>query len=249
MAASDPRVAAEDGAIPEDVERPGTSTVDSDSPKNATLDATTTYQVKLFVPPSDSDTPLSLFSIQKPVGRDETRYLRKTDPHEMLIFTYGLCLNIGKPLTSAGCGVVFSEETPGQENNFSFGLEAKDRPTKDRADLRAIIAALQHRDWYDEGARRVVIATCSKRVTDNATKGVYYWVRNNWKDYSNVAITNQDFWKLLVAEVSRYRNKGIENSNEAVEVLFWRIDRKLNKAADLAMDAAGEVVVGLIDKK
>ncbi|KAI9050812.1 hypothetical protein LZ554_004931 [Drepanopeziza brunnea f. sp. 'monogermtubi'] len=111
--------------------------------------------------------------------------------------------------------------------------------TSNRAELRAVIAALQFRDWDTDcngGWRSVVIATDSEYVAVNATDRIRHWETSGWETYNRrlsclVAIKNQDLWKLLLVEIRRLQSKG-------VNVSFWRIPREWNEMADKCAKAA-----------
>ena len=109
--------------------------------------------------------------------------------------------------------------------------------TSNRAELRAIIAALQFRPWDREQFKRIVIATDSSYAVSGATEWVFVWLNNGWRTSKGEPVKNRDLWELLVKEVKGFQKKG-------VRVLFWQIPRELNAEADrLAKRAAasGEV--------
>ena len=158
-----------------------------------------------------------------------TRFVRKTNPSEILIFTAGACLNKGWPKPNAGCGFVFlardSEASPQvRYGTVSFRLEGKSpngspaEQTSNRAELRAAMAAFQFQDWHAEGWKRIVIATDSEYAINGATEWVTAWVRKNWITSKKVPVRNRDLCELLMKEIKRLANK-------CVEVLFWKIPR------------------------
>ena len=220
-----------------------------------TLATTNFYPAKVFSPPSTTDTPLSLYSIKKPTNWCMKRFIRNTDPHEILIYTDGACLDNGGESPKAGCGIVFSTTEPERSGSLSFRLEAQgptgigSAQTSNRAELRAAIAALQYRVWYGEGARRIVIATDSSYVVSGITQWIHSWMRNGWRTSSGSSVKNRDLWELLIAEVSRYHDEGMRVFGETVEVLFWHIPRSLNTEADaLAKSAAAQEQRGEFSK-
>ena len=125
----------------------------------------------------------------------------------------------------------------------SFRLESKSsdgspaEQMSNRAELRAVIAALQFRSWYAEGWKRIVIATDLEYAINGATEWVDAWVRKNWITSKKVPVKNRDLWELLMQEIRRFADKG-------VEVLFWKIPRRWNTEADTAAKdgAAGDEV-------
>lgn len=104
--------------------------------------------------------------------------------------------------------------------------------TSNRAELRAVIAALEFRLWNNEGCRRLVIATDSSYVVDGSTQWIYKWMQNGWQTSTHKPVKNQDLWKELSKERERWSKAGLE-------VQFWLIPRRLNTVADqLAKEAA-----------
>jgi ribonuclease HI len=157
-----------------------------------------------------------------------------------LIYTDGACLDNGQQNPRAGCGFVFRPSTPASpdgepafDGTVSFRLESKcprgttQPQTSNRAELRAVIGALQFRAWYGEGWKRLVIATDSEYVVSGATKWVPGWERNGWLTAKKAPVKNRDSWELLLEEVRKLAEQG-------VDMLFWRIPRELNKVADEA---------------
>jgi ribonuclease HI len=75
-----------------------------------------------------------------------------------------------------------------------------------RAELRAVIAALQFLDWSadcNRSWRSLVFATDSEYVAVNATERIARWEAAGWKlaSYKGRApesVKNQDLWKLLL---------------------------------------------------
>ncbi|EKD13233.1 RNase H domain protein [Drepanopeziza brunnea f. sp. 'multigermtubi' MB_m1] len=187
----------------------------------------------LFEPPRDSDMPQQVFE-------NEYRYIRKSYPHEILIYTDGACQNNGQNNPQANCAFVFrpSAYSPNDKRSYRLAYQHK----SNRAKLRAVIAALQFRDWDTDcnvGWRSVVIATDSEYVAINATDRIRRWETSGWETYDwrlscRVAIKNQDLWKLLLVEIRRLQSKG-------VHVSFWMIPREWNEMAN----KYAKVAVGL----
>lgn len=194
-----------------------------------------------FLPPRSNDTPRKLF---RPVRYDSSfaavpRWVRRACRGEMLVFTDGACSNNGAVDASAGCGVIYGPDSVG----FSFRLERcgptgrKFPQTSNRAELRAVIAALQLRPWYDEGFYRIVVATDSEYVVKGITEWTRSWISRGWVTCANRPVKNRDLWECLLAEIKRYHE-------ERADVLFWRIPRALNVDADrLAVRGSREEVL------
>lgn len=163
------------------------------------------------------------------------RFTRISNPKEVLIFTDGACLNNGQANPEAGWAF---HNKPGSkavsgrlEERGPFGAEAPQ--TSNRAELRAVIAALGFRAWDGEGFSRLVIATDSSYVVDGATKWTQIWMKNEWQKVSGGPVANRDLWELLLGEVERWHKRH-------VEILFWKISRSANLEADRAAKEAAQ---------
>jgi ribonuclease HI len=131
------------------------------------------------------------------------------------------------------------DQPPNTEGYISFHLEKKgpfgdpSPQTSNRAELRAVIAALRFRVWEGEGFKSIVIATDSEYVAEGATTWVRTWVKNGWNGRAG-PVKNKDMWQALLGEFERCHDNGLE-------VLFWRIPREQNTHADQwAKAGAGE---------
>ncbi|KAJ5459184.1 hypothetical protein N7530_011128 [Penicillium desertorum] len=143
-----------------------------------------------FTPPSPEDTPQSLFPhCPKVTATDRVhRFIRlnhdnRSVEDEFLIYTDGTCMDNGRTHARAGCSFVYNESTSGFAR---FPLEYKgptgqQHPmTVDRAQIRAVVAALRYRDWAADGFSRLIIATDSDYVVDGITREAHEWTQFNW---------------------------------------------------------------------
>ncbi|OAR02228.1 hypothetical protein LLEC1_03818 [Akanthomyces lecanii] len=194
-----------------------------------------------FRPPASHLSPMKLFS-----GRHQhLRVIRCTLPNDnstLLIMTDGACLNNGQPNPRAGWAFFQGLSNEGQPLMVSDALE-KQGPwgdaalqTSNRAELRAVFAALRFRHWPGEGFSTVVIATDSEYVVEGSTKWARTWVRNGWKKKGqrgtdSVDVKNKDMWEALLGEYERQYNKGLA-------IQFWKIPREWNTLADAAAKKA-----------
>lgn len=208
----------------------------------------------VFQPPSASDTPKSLFAAglaplpayYKQLGRDLMPHHRFMRPgtREMIIFTDGACLRNGQADAVAGCALVYrpANEGPALIRYGTYRLRLEQRgptgeiqpQTSNRAELRAVIAALHFREWVGEGWERLVIATDSEYIVKGATEWLQGWIRKDWKTSKKESVKNKDLWELLLKEVRRHAAMGLQ-------VLFWAIPRALNAEADAAAKEAAEL--------
>ncbi|KAG5980179.1 hypothetical protein E4U55_004303 [Claviceps digitariae] len=191
----------------------------------------------MFVPPAGDVTPNVLFppSLILRAAFQAHRYIHRDDVRKILIYTDGACLNNGQVGSKAGWAFVFipfKDEgiSARLENNGPFG-DRHDQ-TSNRAELRAVIAALRFRHWVGEGFDTIVLATDSEYVAKGATEYARTWVHNGWRrSNEDKVVKNQDLWKALLGEIERWDSEGLK-------VQFWRIPRALNVMADRAAKCA-----------
>ncbi|PCD21527.1 hypothetical protein AU210_016487 [Fusarium oxysporum f. sp. radicis-cucumerinum] len=193
----------------------------------------------VFVPPT-SATSVTLFpaGISREAIPNVTRFIHRDDPKALLIYTDGACLNNGQANPRAGWAFVFRPQTPNATTYVSGRLENRGpfgddhSQTSNRAELRAVIAALRFRYWNGEGFTTVVLATDSEYVVKGATIWVLGWFRKGWRTSSGGLVKNRDLWEALLGEMDRWNAYG-------VKIQFWRIPREWNVEADqLAKRAA-----------
>ncbi|XXH00628.1 Mevalonate kinase [Hypoxylon texense] len=191
-----------------------------------------------FTPPTSSIRPTELFSrIALLEHVNAIRYTHPVDIESVLLFTDGACLNNGQPDPRAGWALVHGLQRTGEpaiafgrlENKGPFGDEGIQ--SSNRAELRAVIAALRFRFWIGEGIRTLTIATDSEYVVEGSTEWARTWVRNDWKTQGNLDVKNKDLWEMLLGDVERWHEAGLT-------VRFWRIPREWNETADVAAKRA-----------
>jgi ribonuclease HI len=194
-----------------------------------------------FVPPLPEDRPQDLFPLsdgQAPSLHPSicARFIRANNKRQFLIYTDGACSENGGADARGGCSFVYKNSTqiPGQHPKnglVSFPLEKRGptgevhQHTSNRAELRAVIAALRFRLWDGEGFTSLVIATDSEYVAHGATQWVKAWLRNGWKTRTGATVKNQDLWKCLFGQIEECDRRGLR-------VQFWRIPRQWNVVAD-----------------
>ncbi|GAB1314707.1 ribonuclease H [Madurella fahalii] len=193
-----------------------------------------------FVPSSASVTPSELFSGQKS-HMLITRYTFRNDAGKVLIRTDGACVDNGQPNPKAGWAFWHGSGPSGELLVASGRLETKGPfgddsiQTSNRAELRAVIAALRFRYWPGEGFHTLVVATDSKYAVEGSTNWAKKWVENGWTTRGGAGVKNRDLWEVLLGEIERYKDEGMT-------VEFWRIPREWNTVADAAAkEAAAEV--------
>ncbi|CZT08745.1 uncharacterized protein RAG0_13746 [Rhynchosporium agropyri] len=196
------------------------------------IPADPTYFPERYSAPGSS--PRSLFKHQ-----DGKPFTAHRDSHEVLVYTDGACPFNGQQGIRGSCAFVYlgSDDNPRPRNPplgayvihgaYFFRLEDvgpdsfKYEPTSNRAELRAVVAALSHartKMFSDDSGNHVefsklVIATDSTYVVDGATTWCKTWDFNGWLRSSGKPAKNQDLWKLLL---ERCRTLQKEKSQEIV---------------------------------
>ncbi len=211
------------------------------------------YPRKFCAPYSN---PRSLFT-----HNDGKLFVSYRDYRELLVYTDGSCINNGQTNSRAGCAFVThcSDGIPRpwhppngayqMHGTFFFRLEdvgptgLREIQTSNRAELRAVLAALQwcranNTDlhfWKPKECAKLVIATDSTYVVAGATKWTKKWESNGWKLSSGEAVKNRDLWEELLKRVRFLQAERCEN------VAIWHIPREENDTADRGAKYASEL--------
>lgn len=194
-----------------------------------------------FKPPKPTSQPLELFP-PTPTVSHEVRFIHRNNGNRVLAYTDGACINNGQLEPRAGWAVVLGnpENDEEESRNIVSGRLENEGPfgddgaaTSNRAELRAVIAALRVCDWHDKGFNNIVIATDSSYVVEGATSWAKGWVRKGWKTRVGDDVKNKDLWDLLLGDVERWKLKGLS-------VDLWKIPRENNTDADAAAKQAAQ---------
>ncbi|GKT52099.1 ribonuclease H2 subunit A [Colletotrichum spaethianum] len=171
-----------------------------------------------------------------------TRFINRDDASECLIYTDGACSDNGAANARGGCAFIFKPICANdQSGSVAFKLEDRGpdgqvyRHTSNRAELRAVIAALRFRAWYGEGFKSIVIATDSAYVVDGATDWTRAWIKKGWRLTTGKPVKNRDLWEALLLDVEKLHDRN-------VKVRFWKIPRQSNNAADRAAKRAASTL-------
>lgn len=160
---------------------------------------------------------------------------------KVLIHTDGACANNGMSNPKAGWAFWHGLSLEGDRLVMSTRLEKKGPfdddgiQSSNRAELRAVIAALRFRHWPGEGFDTFVVATDSEYVVKGSTEWARKWVKNDWKTVTGADVKNRDLWEALLGEAERWEDEGMA-------LQFWRIPREWNTVADAAAKAASAEV-------
>ncbi|KAG0705721.1 ribonuclease H-like domain-containing protein [Suillus ampliporus] len=140
----------------------------------------------------------------------------------VLIFVDGAAVNENTPDARAGCGLYFEPGTTG------ISMQLENIPgharTRNRAELRAAIAALQLRVWPGEGFMRVVIGTHAEYVVNGVCQWVPSWKQRGWKTRRGEAVKNRDLWEMLLEAIEKSEADGIR-------VQFYLLKKEWNTEA------------------
>lgn len=201
----------------------------------------------MFHPPRKRSHPHELFAAnmsthpaRDSILADRLRMVRRSDPeNEILIFTSGqMKKKIGKKDTqnSAGCAVISMPKNDGWgQRSDCDGFSIEDRgpngeffnPNSNRAELRAVVAALEFKVWSSEGWSKVVIASDSDYVCTGITKDIMKWREGGLlggQAHHGRRVKNLDLWTRLLELIN-------EQAYHGCEVAFWQIKAGQNKQA------------------
>ena len=110
---------------------------------------------------------------------------------EIIIFTDGSCINNGKRRdVSAGYGVFFGEGDP-----RNLAEPYRDRPTNNRAELFAIIKAIEIIEPQLKLGKKVIIYTDSEYSLKTYTVYAQKWKIKNWKKSDGSPVKNLELVK------------------------------------------------------
>ena len=186
---------------------------------------------RIFLPPHPTSKPIDLYKAQ--INRCSVpgyRFVRSTNPDEMLMFVDGSSLDNGSTNARAGFGVVFAPLE--WYSPISRRLEQDGNPqTSNRAELRAVLASLTLRHWAGEGFSRIILACDSEYVVKGISEWILKWRKNGWKTSSGSPVANQDLWNMLEEKLRKMEESGML-------VQFWKIPREWNEADEYAKAGA-----------
>ncbi|KIY71960.1 ribonuclease H-like protein [Cylindrobasidium torrendii FP15055 ss-10] len=198
------------------------------------------HSVARFHPPTPNAHPTSLFAPETNIIHPGARYVRRSNWREVLIYTDGACSNNGQNNPQAGWAAVYHPSIPNaniQSRLELRGVDGKPYPqTSNRAELRAVLGALEYRHWPGEGFLHIVIATDSEYVVLGMTERLEKWRRTGWKTASGQPVKNRDLWEAIAKKAEDFGKWGTQTQ-------FWLIPRDWNVADALAKEAAAKTEV------
>ena len=169
------------------------------------------------------------------------RMVRYDNPREILIYANALwCSGSERKKTRAGCAILTrasrDEHRPAECQGFILeqtgpradGLQGDYPYNQKRAELRAVIAALENQRWASEGWKTVTIATKSAYVYNGMTQSIAKWKSQGWLSRAHPQsprVGNADLWARAIGMVN-------EQGYYGCEVQLWLVSRDQNLQAE-----------------
>lgn len=110
------------------------------------------------------------------------------------VYTDGACSGNGTEKCFAGCGVWYGKES--DPRNLSIVLPVPPH-TNQRAELYAVLLAIQSAFVEPEKPRRLLIVSDSKYCVKGISEWLPAWLRNGWKKSNGETVMNLDIWKRV----------------------------------------------------
>ncbi|KAK0569994.1 hypothetical protein OC861_000300 [Tilletia horrida] len=206
--------------------------------------------------------PISDLFVPDPRPWRPLRYVRRTDPRQVLLLAHGLIVrNPDTGVVTGGIGVEFCPQgfesksfTKRIEKNLShalekppdsFYLQTTEPITTKRALLRSALAALEYEDWYEEGFHQIVIGVAHDWLVKGISSDIWRWRQDDWVVSSietaaalgvdpGARVPDRDLWEMLDDAVKRFEKLDCN-------VRFWRVNRNdLDVAKELAINGASQ---------
>lgn len=165
---------------------------------------------KKFRTLEEAQTYLGIAVSVKPKTKYKQTFFKTVDKSETLrkkadieIFTDGCCINNGKKRdVSAGYGIFFGVNDP-----RNIAEPYKDRPTNNRAELYAIIRAIEIVEEGVKSGKSVEIYTDSDYSLKTYTVYAPKWEKRGWKKSDGKPVKNLELVKRGYELYSRYSKK------------------------------------------
>lgn len=142
---------------------------------------------------------------------------------ELVIYTDGCCLSNGQPGARAGYGISFFSLP--EDWDISSPLGADDIHTNQRAELTAILRAIEFVLAYQIPCNKVQIFTDSQYAVDGLNIWIPKWRQNGYRLSSGKKAKNADLFQSLTLAMAMLESKGID-------LFLDHIPREENRKAD-----------------
>jgi ribonuclease HI len=122
---------------------------------------------------------------------EESSQIKEPSDQVTTVYTDGACSNNGKRNSLGGIGIWFGQN---DKRNVSEALPPTEKHTNNRAELAAVLRALQ---IVADIPGKIEIYTDSQYTMKGLKSWMHSWKRNNWSKSDGKAILNLDLWKQL----------------------------------------------------
>jgi ribonuclease HI len=149
--------------------------------------------------------------------------------YTMKIYADGGCRGNGHPWAIGAAAIAFKSQTGTYYNSWTLSLPSDPPPTNQRAEITAIILALEQaleryeelntNPWLD-----VTIYSDSKYVVNCMTDFIYKWTGNGWTTAAGYEVANRDLLEKASDLDDRLREEG--------DVTYVWIPREENEHVD-----------------
>jgi len=131
-------------------------------------------------------------------AQDAPRLAHSAGPNIIDVYTDGACPSNGRA-TVAGAGVAFPEYP-----HLNVSETIRDAPTNNRAELTAILRALETVDTRIDTTRRrtVRVYTDSMLCVNTFTKWLAGWKRHDWRKADGAPVMNADLVRAVDAHLT-----------------------------------------------
>ncbi|KAF2774431.1 ribonuclease H-like protein [Teratosphaeria nubilosa] len=165
--------------------------------------------------------------------------------HRMTFYVDGGCRGNGQP-GAYGAAAALQEDASGQISRFTRKLEKHENPTNSRAEITAIILALETAlDGSDSPAERpfldVTIHSDSEYGVKCMNEWIHEWRRNGWVSSKGWEVKNRD----LIERASSLEDQVKEFGAVTYKYIPREQNRKADKCCNDALDEM-EVEMGYV---
>jgi ribonuclease HI len=141
-------------------------------------------------------TPTLPIAIPSTGGANAPRF--PSESQNLLVFTDGACVRNGKPGAKGSYAVVWPKH---MHLNFARLLPPNEKQTNNRAELRAVLAAIEQANAVVDPSmsKTLIVHTDSMLIVNTVTKWMAAWKRNNWRKAGKdgAPVMNVDLLKTL----------------------------------------------------
>jgi ribonuclease HI len=145
---------------------------------------------------TQQNTPTLPIAIPSTGGANAPRF--PSESQNLLVFTDGACVRNGKPGAKGSYAVVWPKH---MHLNFARLLPPNEKQTNNRAELRAVLAAIEQANAVVDPSmsKTLIVHTDSMLIVNTVTKWMAAWKRNKWRKAGKdgAPVMNVDLLKTL----------------------------------------------------